>query len=84
MTLQQGSDKVSIDFPPNMILESKFEEEQGRRLKKSLEIELGRIMGEEEGGTGGDHDHMRPACWSEAGRSPGEDLITTGLFWFGF
>lgn len=52
ITLQQGSDKVTIDFPPNMVLELKVEEEQGRRLKKSLEIELEWIVGEEKGAAG--------------------------------
>lgn len=52
MTLQQGSDQVSIDFPSNMVLELKVEEEQGRRLKKSLEIELEWIIDGEKAGSG--------------------------------
>ncbi|MFP3983755.1 MAG: amphi-Trp domain-containing protein [Desulfurivibrionaceae bacterium] len=52
ITLQRGSDQVSIDFPPNMVLELKVEEEQGRRLKKSLEIELEWIVDGEQSGTG--------------------------------
>ncbi len=53
ITLQQGADKISIDFPASMVLELKVEEERGRKLKKSLEIELEWIVGgEEKGGTG--------------------------------
>ena len=40
MILKQGSEEVRLDFPQNMVLELKVEEEQGKRLKKSFEIEL--------------------------------------------
>jgi amphi-Trp domain-containing protein len=51
MTLMQSGKEAILDFPPNMILEMKVEEEQGRKLKKSFEIELEWIPGEtQEGG----------------------------------
>ena len=51
MTLMQSGKETILDFPPNMILEMKVEEEQGRKLKKSFEIELEWIPGEtQEGG----------------------------------
>lgn len=38
-----------MEFPKNMVLELKIEEEQGKkRLKRSFEIELEWIMGEEQ------------------------------------
>ncbi len=49
MILKQGSEEITLEFPKNMVLESKIEEEQGKkRLKKSFEIELEWIMGEEQ------------------------------------
>lgn len=48
MMLKKGSEKINVEFPSNMVLELKFEEEQGRRLKKSFEIELEWIIGEEQ------------------------------------
>ena len=50
MTLQQGADEINISFPDTMVLELKVEEEQGRKLKKSFEIELEWIVGEEQAG----------------------------------
>ena len=51
MTLMQSGKKTILDFPQSMILEMKVEEEQGRKLKKSFEIELEWIPGEtQEGG----------------------------------
>jgi amphi-Trp domain-containing protein len=51
MTLMQNDNKIVLDFPSSMTLEMKVEEEQGRRLKKSFEIELEWTPGEaEEGG----------------------------------
>ena len=52
MTLQQGDSEVVLDFPSSMVLEMKVEEEQGRKLKKSFEIELEWVPGEEEPGGG--------------------------------
>ena len=52
MTLQQGGEEVVVDFPPSMVLEMKVEDEQGRKLKKSFEIELEWVPGEEEQGGG--------------------------------
>jgi amphi-Trp domain-containing protein len=47
MVLKKGSEEIKIEFPANMVLELKIEEEQGKRLKKSFEIELEWIIGEE-------------------------------------
>ena len=46
MTLIQNDNKVVLDFPQSMVIELKVEEEQGRKLKKSFEIELEWIPGE--------------------------------------
>ena len=47
LTLQQDQTKTLVEFPDQMVLELKVEEEQGRRkLKKSLEIELEWTVGE--------------------------------------
>jgi amphi-Trp domain-containing protein len=48
MILKQGPDEMTIAFPKNMVLELKVEEEQGKRLKKSLEIELEWIVGDDQ------------------------------------
>ena len=49
MILKQGSEEITLEFSKNMVLELKIEEEQGKkRLKKSFEIELEWIMGEEQ------------------------------------
>ena len=50
MVLKQGSEEISLEFPKMMVLELKIEEEQGKRLKKSFEIELEWIIGEEPSG----------------------------------
>ena len=48
MILKQGETDVHLDFPGQMKLELKVEEEQGRRkLKKSFEIELEWVPGED-------------------------------------
>ena len=52
ITLQQSGSEVVVDFPASMVLEMKVEEEQGRKLKKSFEIELEWVPGEEEQGGG--------------------------------
>jgi amphi-Trp domain-containing protein len=46
MTLMQSGKETILDFPQSMILEMKVEEEQGRKLKKSFEIELEWIPGD--------------------------------------
>jgi amphi-Trp domain-containing protein len=52
MTLQQGADEIVVTFPNHMVLELKVEEEQGKKLKKSFEIELEWVPGEDQtGGT---------------------------------
>ncbi|MGD8991870.1 MAG: amphi-Trp domain-containing protein [Desulfobacterales bacterium] len=48
MILKQGPEEITLEFPKNMVLELKIEEEQGKRLKKSFEIELEWIIGEEQ------------------------------------
>ncbi|MDX1708949.1 MAG: amphi-Trp domain-containing protein [Desulfobacterales bacterium] len=49
MILKQGSEEIALEFPKNMVLELKIEEEQGKkRLKKSFEIELEWVIGEEQ------------------------------------
>ena len=48
MILKQGSEEIKLEFPKNMVLELKIEEEEGKRLKKSFEIELEWIIGEEQ------------------------------------
>ena len=49
MILKQGSEEITLDFPKSMVLELKIEEEQGKKkLKKSFEIELEWIIGEEQ------------------------------------
>ena len=51
MTLMQNDNKINLDFPSNMTLEMKVEEEVGRKTKKSFEIELEWTLGEsQEGG----------------------------------
>ncbi len=47
MTLKQNDTQVDIDFPGTMTLELKVEEEHGRKLKKSFEIELEWTPGED-------------------------------------
>ena len=49
MILKQGSEEITLEFPKNMVLELKIEEEQGKKkLKKSFEIELEWVIGEEQ------------------------------------
>lgn len=46
LTLKNDAEEIRIEFPQQMVLELKVEEEQGKRLKKSLEIELEWTVGE--------------------------------------
>ena len=48
MILKQGAEEITLEFPKNMVLELKIEEEEGKRLKKSFEIELEWIIGEDQ------------------------------------
>ena len=48
MILKKGSEEITVEFPKNMILELKIEEEQGKRLKKSFEIELEWVVRDEQ------------------------------------
>lgn len=52
MTLKQDNKETVLEFPGTMTLELKVEEEHGRRLKKSFEIELEWIPGETGSGGG--------------------------------
>ena len=52
MTLKQDNKETVLEFPGTMTLELKVEEEHGRRLKKSFEIELEWIPGETASGGG--------------------------------
>jgi amphi-Trp domain-containing protein len=47
MTLKKGPDEIKLEFPPHMVFELKIEEESGKKHKKSFEIELEWIVGEE-------------------------------------
>lgn len=51
LTLKQGDEEVILTFPGQMVIELKVEEEQGRKLKKSFEIELEWIPGESSEGS---------------------------------
>ena len=46
MTLKQDANEITLDFPENLVLELKVEEEEGRKVKRSLEIELEWVHGE--------------------------------------
>ncbi|MDD4731684.1 MAG: amphi-Trp domain-containing protein [Desulfovibrio sp.] len=46
ITLTAGETEVSLTLPPQIILEIKAEEEEGRTLKRSLEIEIEWAEGE--------------------------------------
>lgn len=46
MILKQDASEIELEFPEQMVLELKVEEEKGKRLKKSLEIELEWIIGD--------------------------------------
>jgi len=50
MTLIQSGNETILDFPQSMTLEMKVEEEQGRKLQKSFEIELEWTPGEAQEG----------------------------------
>ncbi len=50
MTLGQNENSITLDFPRNMILEIKVEEEEKKNIKRSLEIELEWILNSEEQG----------------------------------
>ncbi|MCB2184371.1 MAG: amphi-Trp domain-containing protein [Desulfobulbaceae bacterium] len=46
LSLQLGNESVNLDFPQNLTLEIKAEEDTGRKTKRSLEIELEWIVGD--------------------------------------
>ena len=50
MTLGQNENSIALDFPRDMILEIKVEQEEKKNIKRSLEIELEWILGSEEQG----------------------------------
>ena len=51
MTLGQNENRVILDFPRNLTLEIKVEEEEKTLVKHSLEIELEWVVGKEEHGS---------------------------------
>ena len=51
LSLQQGSESLNLHFPRNLTLEIKAEEESGKRTKRSLEIELEWIVGDQSQGS---------------------------------
>jgi len=49
--LRQGSEEIVIDVPDNVILELKVEEEDKKgKIKRTLEVEIEWIEGDESGG----------------------------------
>ena len=46
VTLQKGGESIRLDVPGTVTLEIKVEEEEKRRLKRSLEIEIEWLVGE--------------------------------------
>ena len=46
LTLQQGNESLNLELPQNVTLEIKAEEESGKKLKRSLEIEIEWIIGD--------------------------------------
>lgn len=51
MTLGQNENRVILDFPRNLTMEIKVEEEEKTLVKRSLEIELEWVVGKEEHGS---------------------------------
>ena len=51
VSLQKGDNTFDIDFPPNLKLEIKVEEESGKTTKRSFEIELEWIVGDHDQGS---------------------------------
>ena len=49
LTLKRGDQQLEIEFPGQMVLELKCEEKQGRKTKRTLEIELEWVPGEAPG-----------------------------------
>ncbi len=47
LILKQDSNEISLEFPAQMVLELKVEEEKGKRVKRSLEIELEWLSGDD-------------------------------------
>lgn len=46
--LENTGGSIDLEFPGNLVLEIKAEEEENRRLKRSLEIELEWVVGGDE------------------------------------
>ena len=51
MSLSNGAGSVELQFPENMVLEIKAEEEIKHKTKRSLEIELEWTVGDDEQGS---------------------------------
>lgn len=52
LTLRSGDQHVELDFPSNMEIQLKAEEEEGRKLKRKFEIEIEWVPGESGQATG--------------------------------
>ena len=51
VVLRQGSEEIVIDIPDNVVLELKVEEEDKKgKIKRTLEVEIEWIEGDESGG----------------------------------
>ncbi len=53
LTLSQGEKRLDLDFPATMTVEIKVEEEEKTVVKRSLEIELEWVPGQEGGESAG-------------------------------
>ena len=51
VVLRQGSEEIIVDIPDNVVLELKVEEEDKKgKIKRTLEVEIEWIEGDESGG----------------------------------
>ncbi|MBT8762807.1 amphi-Trp domain-containing protein [Desulfohalobiaceae bacterium Ax17] len=50
LILKQGTNEIVLSFPKNLTLEVKVEEETKARVKRTLELEIEWVEGEEEQG----------------------------------
>ncbi len=51
VVLRQGSEEIVVDIPDNVVLELKVEEEDKKgKIKRTLEVEIEWIEGDESGG----------------------------------
>ena len=51
VVLRQGSEEIIVDIPDNVVLELKVEEEDKKgKIKRTLEVEIEWLVGDESGG----------------------------------